>query len=229
MNRPAMPQHRSKAAPPVPAFAARPPHAPPPCRTVPAPVRAAPFALMLALALAGCGESPAAPPLAGAEIGGAFTLIDGEGQQRRWSDFAGKYRIVYFGYTFCPDVCPVDAQVIGQALSAFETEAPERGARVVPIFITVDPERDTPQVVGEFARAFHPRMVGLTGSRAAIDQAAKAFAVYRNRGADSAGGGYLVDHSRTAMLFGPAGEPIAVLSTDRGAPAVAAELARWVR
>lgn len=201
-----------------------------PARRIVAPIARALLPLAIMLPLAACdGAASDPPPLQGAAIGGEFTLIDGEGRERHWSDFAGKYRIVYFGYTFCPDVCPVDAQAIGQALRAFEAESPDRGSKVVPIFITVDPERDTPEVVGEFARAFHPRMVGLTGSPAAIDEASKAFAVYRARGEDSAGGGYLVDHSRVAMLFGPQGDPIAVLPTDKGPQAVAEELDRWVR
>ena len=104
------------------------------------------------------------PPLKGATMGGPFTLTDQNGRRVSDRDFAGKYRLVYFGYTFCPDVCPVDLQVIGAGLRRFEASDPARAARVQPIFITVDPARDTPAVLRQYVAAFHPRLIGLTGS-----------------------------------------------------------------
>lgn len=193
---------------------------------------------LLALSLAACGAQGgndagqadlATAPLAGATIGGDFALTDPAGKTVRWSDFAGKWRIVYFGYTFCPDVCPVDAAAIGQGLAAFEKEQPKLGANVVPIFITVDPERDTPAVVGEFAANFHPRMVGLSGTPEAIAATAKKFAVWSEKGEPAPGGGYMVNHTNQTVLFDPDGKPIALLPTDQGGPAVAAEIAKWVR
>jgi len=187
----------------------------------------------LPLALLGCGgpvSQPAErPPLEGAAIGGPFTLVDKTGHQVRWSDFAGKYRIVYFGYSFCPDACPLDLQKVMQGFSLFEKAHPGLARQVQPIFITIDPARDTPKVVGEFAAAFSPRLLGLTGTQAQTDAAAKAFAVYHARGKDTPGGGYLMDHSRTAYLMGRKGEPITVLPIDKTPQAVAAELAKWVR
>ena len=115
--------------------------------------------LLAAALLAACGsdanEAPASdPPLAGAAIGGPFTLTDSSGKTTHWSDFAGKYRIVYFGYTWCPDVCPTDVSRIVQGMSRFKQAKPQLAAQVVPIFISVDPERDTPAKVGEFVHAF---------------------------------------------------------------------------
>ncbi len=187
-------------------------------------------AIAAALALAGCGAGAPQqePPLAGAKIGGDFTLVNSKGQMVRWGDFAGKYRIVYFGYTFCPDVCPTDVQRIAQGLKVFKGQDAAKAAKIVPIFISVDPERDTPKVVGEFAAAFSPDMVGLTGSPDQVAAAAKTFAVAYGKGEAQPGGGYLVDHSRIVYLFGPDGAPIATLPADQGADAVAAELARWV-
>lgn len=185
-------------------------------------------ALLLPFGLAACGKADPPPPLAGAAIGGPFTLVDKAGKDVRWTDFAGKYRIVYFGYTFCPDVCPLDVQAMMQGYGAFEKTDPERAARVQPIFITIDPARDTPDKIGEFAAAFSPRLLGLTGSAAQVDVAAKAFAVYYARGAQTSGG-YLMDHSRIAFLMGPEGQPIAMLPVDKGGKAVAAELATWVK
>ena len=188
------------------------------------------FAPALALALAACGgqaESPGTPPLAGARIGGPFVLTDAAGKVVRDTDFAGKWRIMYFGYTYCPDVCPVDVQNIAAGLKAFEDESPELGAKVVPIFVTVDPARDTPAVVKQFTAAFHPRMVGLTGSPAAIAQAEKAYAVFAQKGETSPGGGYMMDHTRQAYLMDPAGKPVALISADKGPRAVADEIERW--
>lgn len=189
------------------------------------------LAIALSLALAGCGgaSQPAEePPLAGAAIGGDFALTNSKGQTVRWGDFAGKYRIVYFGYTFCPDVCPTDMQRVSQGLKALKASAPDKAGKIVPLFITVDPERDTQAVVGEFAAAFSPDIIGLTGTPDQIAAAAKAFKVFYQKGEAQPGGGYLVDHSNVVYLFGPDGAPIATLPTDKGGDAVAAELARWV-
>lgn len=188
--------------------------------------------LSLALPLAGCGQSPTGPterpPLEGAAIGGPFTLVDKTGKAVRWDDFAGKYRIVYFGYTFCPDACPMDVQAAMQGFARFDKEHPALAARVQPIFISIDPARDTPQIVGEFAAAFSPRLLGLTGTPEQVQTAAKAFAVYYAKGKQTSGG-YLMDHSRVTYLMGPKGEAIAMLPVDKGPDAVATELAKWVK
>ena len=187
-------------------------------------------AALAALLLTACNAQPAEePPLAGAALGGDFTLTGEDNSQVSWSDFAGKYRIVYFGYAFCPDVCPTDVQRAMAGLKQFEASEPELGAQIQPLFVTIDPARDTPQVVAEFTDAFHPRLIGLTGSPEEVKAAADKFAVYYARGADSEAGGYLMDHSNITYLFGPAGDPIAMLPTDEGPDAVAAELAKWVR
>ncbi len=120
----------------------------------------------------------AAAPLAGASMGGPYTLTDQNGRRVSDTAFAGKYRLVYFGYTFCPDVCPTDMQMVGAGLRQFERADAVRAARVVPIFITVDPERDTPDVLRHFVAAFHPRMIGLTGSPAEIDRVAHEYRAF---------------------------------------------------
>ncbi|MFZ3484344.1 SCO family protein [Sphingomonas sp. 3-13AW] len=189
--------------------------------------------LSLALLLAACGgaqqDAGKEPPLAGARIGGAFALTDGAGRTVRDTDFAGKYRVVYFGYTYCPDVCPVDLQKIAAGLKAFEGTHPELAAKVVPIFVTVDPERDTPEVVGRYVTAFHPRMVGLTGTPQAIAEVARAYAVPFAKRQDPGSTEYLMDHGTQAYLMGPDGKPIALLPTDQDPQAIAHELERWVR
>lgn len=190
------------------------------------------LALFLAASLAGCHaapqQPPEEPPLAGATIGGDFTLTDQDGKTRHWADFRGKYVAIYFGYTYCPDVCPTDVQRTAQGIRMFEQAHP--GApKVQQVFVSVDPARDTPKVVGEFVRAFSKDMVGLTGTPEQVAAAAKNFAVSYSKGKDEGNGAYLVSHTNYTYLFGPDGKPIATLPTDVGAKAVAGELAKWAR
>lgn len=188
------------------------------------------IALFLSLMLAGCSPSATEePPLAGAAIGGPFTLTNQDGQPMSDGDFEGQYRLIYFGYTYCPDVCPVDLQVIGQGLRKLEAGDPEIAAKVQPIFISVDPERDTPAVLKQYVAAFHPRLIGLTGTPDEIADVAKRYGIYYKKEQAAGASDYLVNHSRMAMLFGPKGEPIAIIPHDQGADGVAEELKRWVK
>ncbi|MEI9927593.1 MAG: SCO family protein [Sphingomonas sp.] len=187
-------------------------------------------ALAAAALLGGCGSGATTePPLAGARIGGPFALVNQDGKPVRDVDFAGKYRIVYFGYTYCPDVCPTDMQKIGQAMRKLDASDPRVSAQVVPIFISVDPARDTPAVLKQFVSAFHPRMVGLTGDPKEIARVAKEYAVYYHAEPAGPGGGYVIGHSEVAYLMDPQGRPIAPLPIDKGPDAVAAEIERWVK
>lgn len=180
------------------------------------------------LALAACGTgSTEAPPLAGARIGGPFTLTDQNGKTVTDADFAGKYRIVYFGYTYCPDVCPTDLTKIGAALRTLDKQAPRTAQKIVPLFISVDPERDTPAQLKQYVGNFHPRLVGLTGTPQAIAQVAKAYAIaYMKEPTPS---GYLMGHTEVAYLMGPDGKPITSLPLEKDPPAIVAELEHWVR
>ena len=184
--------------------------------------------IMGALMLAACQKSADAP-LAGAKIGGPFTLIDQNGAPVSDTQFAGKYRLVYFGYTYCPDVCPTTLQQLMSGFAKYEAKAPDRAARVQPIFITVDPARDTPGVMKSYVAAFHPRLIGLTGSEAQVAEVAKAFAVYYKRRPAEGASGYLMDHSSAPMLFGPDGSPIALIPADEGPEAVVRTLDQWVK
>ena len=134
------------------------------------------------LAPAFAGEAPARSPAEIMDIlmwnrepvGGPFELIDHTGKPRTERDFRGKLMLVYFGFTYCPDICPTDLQAIGQTLDKLGAEADS----VQPLFITVDPERDTAQHLAEYVPMFHPRLIGLTGSAEAIRKAADAYKVY---------------------------------------------------
>ena len=195
-----------------------------------APMLALAPVLMPLLALAACGPgAPAArPPLEGARIGGAFALVDQDGRTVTDRSFPGQWRIMYFGYTFCPDVCPLDMQKVGAGLRLLEKSDPGIAAKVTPIFVTTDPERDTPAVLKQFVTAFHPRMIGLTGSPAAIAAVEKAYSVFAAKAAPAAGGGYLVNHSRQAYLMSPQNKPLALVPADESPQAVADTLKAWI-
>lgn len=190
--------------------------------------------------VAGCSpeKSEEKGTLANAKIGAPFILTDQQGQKRHWDDFNGQYRIVYFGYSYCPDVCPVDLQHIAQGFARFEKQHADRAAKVQPIFITLDPERDTVEVVKNYVEAFHPKMLGLTGSPEEIAAVAKDFAIYYRKEQAEGASEYLVNHSRTPYLFGPEGQPIALMPVDDpatpdvdegSAEEVAMALGRWVK
>ena len=160
--------------------------------------------LWLALAPACAEDAPARSPAEVMDIlmwnwepvGGPFELVDHTGRTRSDKDFRGRLMLVYFGFTFCPDVCPADLQAIGLALDKLGNDADS----VQPLFITVDPERDTPEHLADYVALFHPRLIGLSGSLDAVRKAADAYKVYYAKvplGKDAAD--YTVDH--TAFIY----------------------------
>src|SRR3954462_9092426 len=124
-------------------------------------------------------------------IGGPFALTDQNGMRRNDADFRGKLMLVYFGFTYCPDVCPTDLQQMGLAVD----QLGQAGEMVQPVFITVDPERDTPEHLKDYMPLFHPRFVGLPGDAAAIREAARAYRVYFERIERTDKSDYTLDHS----------------------------------
>jgi cytochrome oxidase Cu insertion factor (SCO1/SenC/PrrC family) len=134
-------------------------------------------------------------------VGGPFTLTDPTGKPRSDSEFRGRLMIVYFGYTYCPDVCPADLMAITQALDALGPAA----EGVQPVFITVDPERDT-RVLGEYVAAFHRSLVGLTGSPEEIRKVANAYKAFYVKVPDERSGDYSIDHTGVIYLMGRNGE-----------------------
>ena len=162
-------------------------------------------------------------------MGGDFTLTGNKGQKASWSDFDGKYRIVYFGFTYCPDICPTDLGRMSKGLEQFEKQHPALGAKIQPIFISVDPGRDTPQVLDEFVGNFHHRLIGLTGSEAEITAILPLFGATASKDEPNEEGGYNVTHTTFTYLFDQQGKPLGILPTDKGSEAVAKELEGWVR
>jgi protein SCO1/2 len=137
----------------------------------------------------------------GVSVGGPFTLTDTTGRTVTEKTYAGKYMLVYFGYTFCPDVCPTELQVVASALDLLGPDAD----RIVPLFVTVDPERDTVQTLSEYVKLFHPRLIGLTGTPAQIAAVARAYRVYYAKVNAKDRSDYLMDHSSFIYLMGPDG------------------------
>ncbi len=136
--------------------------------------------------------------VAGGQIGGPFTLVNGQGQTVTDQDVLTDPSLIYFGYTYCPDVCPLDTFRNAEATYLLE----EQGKEITPIFISVDAERDSPEVVSEFAANMHERMIGLTGSPDQVRAASQAYKTYYSR-QDSDDEFYLIDHSTLSYLVLP--------------------------
>jgi protein SCO1/2 len=156
-------------------------------------------------------------------VGGPFSLVGTDGKSVTDADFRGRYLLVFFGFTHCPDICPAELQVIAQALDKLG----DKGKQVVPVFITLDPERDTPQVMSEYVKSFGPNFVGLTGSPEAIAAAAKAYRVaYAKVENKESAGDYSVDHSALAYLMDPEGRYVTHFSYGTSAEQMAEKLGK---
>ena len=144
-------------------------------------------------------------------IGGPFTLTDQHGKMRSDAEFRGKLMIIYFGYAFCPDVCPTDLMAITQALDALGPKAES----IQPIFITIDPERDT-KVLADYVKAFHPSLIGLTGSPDTIRRVANSYKAYYRKVEDKQSSQYSIDHSSVIYLMGRNGEYLGFMPPRTG-------------
>ena len=164
-------------------------------------------------------------PTEQARLGGRFKLVDQQGHTRTDAGFRGQLMLIYFGYTYCPDVCPTSLQTMTEALDSLG----ESGNLVRPIFITIDPARDTVEVMHEYAANFHPRLVALTGTEAAIAEAAKAYRVYYARAEDSGDDDdYLVDHTGFIYLMGVDGRYLKHFSHTATIEEVAEEIGGYL-
>ncbi len=159
-------------------------------------------------------------PAGEALIGGPFELTDQNGNTVTDQSFKGRLMLIYFGFTYCPDACPTALGVMSAALDKLDVAAD----RVAPILITVDPERDTPEVLKEYVGAFHPRMVGLTGTREQIAQAAKAYRVFYQKAPGATSDEYLMDHTLLIYLMDADGKYVAHFGPDATPDQVAAEI-----
>jgi len=178
------------------------------------------LAVVLAVAVAlimverGGGQRGSGMP----DIGGPFELVDHTGQTVNEQSWPGQHLLIYFGYTFCPDVCPTELQIMTVALDELGGEA----ERIQPLFVTVDPARDTVPAMADYVGAFHARMVGLTGSDQQIRAAARTYRVYFALGE---GEDYLVDHSSFIYLMSPDGQLLTYFPANSDPTAMAGRIA----
>jgi protein SCO1/2 len=158
-------------------------------------------------------------------IGGPFSLVGEGGKTVTDQDFRGRHMLVFFGFTHCPDICPAELQVIGQALDRLGG----KGQKVVPVFITLDPERDTPEVVDRYVKSFGQNFVGLSGSPETIAAAAKAYRVaYTKVENKESPKDYTIDHSALAYLMGPDGKYLTHLAYGTDPEKMAEKLGQYL-
>jgi cytochrome oxidase Cu insertion factor (SCO1/SenC/PrrC family) len=150
-------------------------------------------------------------------LGGPFTLVDQNGKPRTEKDFLGQNLLIYFGYTFCPDVCPTELAKVSQAMDLLPKDA-----NVTPVFITIDPARDGVKEMKAYAAAFSPKLVALTGTEEQIRSAAKAYRVYYAKNNSSGSTEYLMDHSSIIYFMGKSGEYIAHFTVESTPEQIAA-------
>jgi protein SCO1/2 len=180
-------------------------------------------ALWLALAQRPVDLSPAMVNVEGADIGGPFELTAQSGERVTSAELIDGPTLIYFGYTFCPDVCPVDTQIMAQAVDILA----EQGIEVTPVFITVDPERDTPEALAAYAEAVHPNMIALTGTPEEIRAAADAYKVYYQKvEMEDSAAGYLMNHTSYFYLMTPKAGLVALFRRDVTPESLASDIAR---
>ena len=178
------------------------------------------FVAMLA-GLAGWALFDRAGSASGSEIGGAFSLVDKDARPVTDRDLRGRYALLYFGYTFCPDVCPTTLNTVAAAVDLLGPAA----TRLTPVFITIDPRRDTPKVVGDYVAAFSPRLLGLTGTAEQVAAVTAAYRVYAAPHRTGPGpNDYTMDHTSLLYLMAPNGRFVTPVRADQTPAAMAAEL-----
>jgi protein SCO1 len=185
-------------------------------------------AVLLALGIAGCG--PATPKFRGSDVTGVtyahdFRLNDHTGKTRTLADFRGKVVVVFFGYTHCPDFCPTTLSELAAVLKQLGPDA----ARVQVLFVTVDPERDTPELLAQYVPAFDPSFLGLYGDAAATAATAKEFKIIYQKQPGATPGTYSMDHSAGTYLFDPQGRLRVYESYGQGPGALAHDIGELLK
>ncbi|MDH3691412.1 MAG: SCO family protein [Gammaproteobacteria bacterium] len=161
-------------------------------------------------------------------FGGPFTLIDHHGNTVSDKDFAGRFMLIFFGYTYCPDICPTNLTTMAQALK----DLGDAGDAVQPLFISVDPERDTIEVLEKYVNFFHPRLIGLRGSEEQVSAAAHAYKIHRGKVItqnQTSTDDYLVNHSSITYLMGPTGDFVTLFPHDTKPKFMTKTIAKYVQ
>lgn len=166
-------------------------------------------------------ESTQDPAMPGVAIGGPFTLVNQDGKTVTEKDYAGSYKLIFFGFASCPEVCPTELQKMAQVL---EQIGEEKAAKIQPIFITIDPERDTPEALKAYVAEFHPKLVGLTGTPEQIEAVKKEYRVYGSKVQMEGMDGYMMDHSAFTYLMGPDDANLAIYPAKDTAEQIAEDL-----
>ncbi|KCV17990.1 SCO1/SenC [Bordetella pertussis H934] len=177
----------------------------------------------VAALLAACGESAPAfkgSDITGTQLGKKLALVDHNGKPRTLQDFAGKAVVVFFGFTQCPDVCPTSLAELSQVMKQLGPDAD----RVQVLLVTVDPERDTPEILKQYVTTFDPRFLGLTGTPEQIKQAAASFKAYYAKVPTQDGANYTMDHTAAFYLFDGKGESRVLATNTAGAEALAHDI-----
>ncbi len=187
------------------------------------------LAMVLGVAMvainSGREQSPSTTTQGVAQIGGAFTLEDTNKKPVHDTDFMGKWMLVYFGFTYCPDVCPLGLATISQVMTMLGEDA----SKVQPLFITLDPERDTPEQLKSYLSHFNDRIIGLTGSAEQVKNAAAAYRVYHNKVAEKDSTNYLIDHSAFMYLMDTNGNYVTHFAPDATVAQIAGALKKQIQ
>jgi protein SCO1 len=179
------------------------------------------------IGLGACADKPSFrnTDITGAEFAREFALTDHNGQARTLADFKGKAVVVFFGFTQCPDVCPTTLAEMTEAVKQLGAD----GNKLQVLFITIDPERDTPELLKKYVPAFHPSFLGLTGNAEAIAKVAKEFKVFYQKSAGKTPGSYTMDHTANSYVFDPQGRVRLVIKHGMGAEPLVQDLKQLLK
>ncbi len=170
------------------------------------------------------------PKVEGVAIGGSFELVDHHGKTVTHQSWPGQYLLLFFGFTHCPDICPLNLNIMTEALDSLPADLV---AQIQPLMITIDPDRDTPDQMAEYMSLFHPKMIGLSGTQKQISVATKAYRVYEQKvlfeAADANPDDYTINHSSFTYLMAPSGELLDVFAHNTPPKDMATALKKYVR
>lgn len=176
--------------------------------------------------------SKGAMPIAGLEIGGPFSLSNHKGEAVTEKNFEGQYKLIYFGFTYCPAICPTELQKVSRVMKALEKDQPELATKLQPLFITVDPQRDTVKVMKDYISLFHPKIIGLTGTQPQINFVTKAYRIFARKvedpDSDNPAEDYTMDHSSYLYLMGPDNKILGLYRMDDDADYIYDDLVKRI-